>query len=164
MEGTYSNNERAGVWKEYYSNGQQAEETFYLQQKQLVYQHWDEAGNEMLTNGTGMCNHTDLDGVEWHGEVVDSVITIFYYIDMATGDSIYTVTEENASYKGGMDDFYNEVEDNLKYPKLARQFRIEGKVFIQFIIDKSGVLCDAKVLKGIVPANLLPSNLPIFPP
>lgn len=56
----------------YYSNGQQAEETFHLQQKQLVCQHWDEAGNAMLTNGTGMYNHTDLDGVEWHGEVVDS--------------------------------------------------------------------------------------------
>jgi protein TonB len=45
--------------------------------------------------------------------------------------------------------FYTFIGKNLKYPKQAQRMGIEGKVFIQFVINKKGEITDVKVLKGI---------------
>ncbi|HIF48762.1 MAG TPA: energy transducer TonB [Cytophagales bacterium] len=40
------------------------------------------------------------------------------------------------------------IQDNLKYPKEAKENAIEGKVLIQFIVNKSGKTTKIKLLKG----------------
>ncbi len=64
-------------------------------------------------------------------------------------DQIFTIVEDEPSPKGGMAGFYSYVSKNLKYPSQARRLDIEGKVFVQFVVDKDGSLTDVKVLKGI---------------
>jgi len=41
------------------------------------------------------------------------------------------------------------IHSNLKYPVLARNEHIVGTVVIRFIVDKKGIVKDAKILKGI---------------
>jgi periplasmic protein TonB len=48
-----------------------------------------------------------------------------------------------------MPGFYSLVGQNIKYPKSARRLGIEGRVFIQFIVEKDGSLSDIKCIKGI---------------
>ena len=143
-EGTYSKDKRVGLWKDYYANGQQADEQFHHSDKIVYHQHWDEAGSAMLTNGTGKFTA----GTQ-HVEVIDSILFAEFSVDSLSGDSVYLVVEEKAEYKGGMDAFFAEVEKDLKYPKLAKEYLIQGKVFVEFIVDKSGKLHDAKVVRGI---------------
>ncbi len=50
---------------------------------------------------------------------------------------------------GGMAAFYQYVQKNLKYPAQARRMGIEGKVFVQFVVDKDGSLINVKAVKGI---------------
>ena len=45
--------------------------------------------------------------------------------------------------------FYAFVGKNLKYPKKAQRMGIEGKVFVQFIIDEFGNITELKVIRGI---------------
>ena len=143
-EGTYSKDKRVGLWKDYYVNGQQSDEQFHHSDKIEYHQHWDEAGNAMLTNGTGKFTA----GTQ-HVEVIDSLLFAEFSVDSLSGDSIYVAVEEKAEYEGGMDVFFAEVEKDLKYPKLAREYLIQGKVFVQFVVDKSGKLHDARVIQGI---------------
>lgn len=51
--------------------------------------------------------------------------------------------------KGGMAAFYKYLGKKIKYPRAAKRMQIQGKVFVQFIVDKDGRLTDIKVLKGI---------------
>ncbi|MCK5701162.1 MAG: energy transducer TonB, partial [Cyclobacteriaceae bacterium] len=37
----------------------------------------------------------------------------------------------------------------LKYPAQARRMGIEGKVFVQFVVDKDGTLTEVTAVKGI---------------
>jgi TonB family protein len=143
-EGTYSKDKRVGLWKDYYVNGQQADEQFHYSDKTVYHQHWDEMGKAMLTNGTGKFTA----GTQ-HVEVIDSILFAEFSVDSLSGDSLYVVVEEKAEYKGGMDAFFAEVEKDLKYPKLAKEYLIQGKVFVQFVVDKSGELHDARVIEGI---------------
>jgi periplasmic protein TonB len=64
-------------------------------------------------------------------------------------DEIFNVVEETAEPKGGLKAFYEYVGNKIKYPAQARRMGTEGKVFVQFVIGKDGVLTDVKVVKGI---------------
>lgn len=64
-------------------------------------------------------------------------------------DEIFTIVEESASPKGGMASFYKYVNDKIKYPPQARRMGIDGKVFVEFVINKDGSITDVKAVKGI---------------
>ncbi len=64
-------------------------------------------------------------------------------------EEIFLVVEETAEPKGGMAAFYKYVGKEMNYPKQARRMGVEGRVFVQFVVDKDGSLTDIKVLKGI---------------
>jgi protein TonB len=64
-------------------------------------------------------------------------------------DQIFTIVEESAAPKGGMAAFYKYVSDKMKYPPQARRMGIDGKVFVEFVINKDGSISDVKAVKGI---------------
>ncbi len=64
-------------------------------------------------------------------------------------DEIFDIVEEQPNPVGGMSAFNKFLQKNLKYPSNARRMGIEGKVFVQFVVDKDGSLNEVKVLKGI---------------
>ncbi len=64
-------------------------------------------------------------------------------------DQIFLVVEESATPKGGMGAFYKYVQDKMKYPAQARRMGIEGKVFVEFVINRDGSITDVRSIKGI---------------
>lgn len=64
-------------------------------------------------------------------------------------DEIFTIVEVQPGPVGGMKAFYEFVAKNLKYPSKARRMGIEGRVFVEFVVEKDGSLTDIKVAKGI---------------
>jgi protein TonB len=57
--------------------------------------------------------------------------------------------EESASPKGGFGQFYKYLGEKIKYPAQARRLEIEGRVFVEFIVNKDGSFTDVKIVKGI---------------
>jgi TonB family protein len=66
-----------------------------------------------------------------------------------SGDEIFTIVEESAEPANGMEEFYKYIGTNLRYPSEAWQKGIEGRVFIEFVINTDGSISDARPLKGI---------------
>lgn len=64
-------------------------------------------------------------------------------------DEIFTIVEQQPAPVGGIRAFYEYVGNNLKYPARASRTGIEGRVFVEFIVEKDGSLTDLKVAKGI---------------
>ncbi len=64
-------------------------------------------------------------------------------------DEVFTVVEESATPRGGMQAFYKYVGEKIKYPAQARRMGIEGRVFVEFVINKDGSLSDVRSIKGI---------------
>jgi protein TonB len=61
----------------------------------------------------------------------------------------FTVVESMPEPDGGIAGFYKFVQKNLKYPAAPRRMGIEGKVFVQFVIDEKGELVEFEILRGI---------------
>lgn len=64
-------------------------------------------------------------------------------------DNIYTYVEEAPSFPGGEIARMQFLRNNIKYPQPALQSKIQGKVYISFIVEKNGTLSNIKVLQGI---------------
>ncbi|QHT69111.1 energy transducer TonB [Rhodocytophaga rosea] len=64
-------------------------------------------------------------------------------------NEIFQVVENQPAPVGGYEAFYKYIGKNIKYPDQARRMGVEGKVFVQFVVDKDGSITDVNVLKGI---------------
>ncbi len=62
---------------------------------------------------------------------------------------VFTVVEELPEFEGGMDAFYRYVINEMTYPIQARQKGVEGRVDVQFVVEKDGALSNVKAVKGI---------------
>ena len=62
---------------------------------------------------------------------------------------IFVVVEELPEAKGGMNNFYSHIKNEVKYPTVALQKRLEGRVDVEFIVNKDGSLSDVSVLDGV---------------
>lgn len=64
-------------------------------------------------------------------------------------EEIFTIVDEPAEYPGGNSALKAYLKENLLYPVSAREFAIEGKVYVRFIISKNGEISNVAVLRGI---------------
>ncbi|QHT69055.1 TonB family protein [Rhodocytophaga rosea] len=62
---------------------------------------------------------------------------------------IFQKLDIGPEYTGGWAEFYDLVGKNLKFPSQARKAKVNGKVFVQFVINESGELEDIQILKGL---------------
>jgi TonB family protein len=67
----------------------------------------------------------------------------------AKDGEIFTIVEESASPEGGFPALYEYITANLKYPEEAKMKGVEGKVFVEFTVNKDGTLQDIHATKGI---------------
>ncbi|MCB0479062.1 MAG: TonB family protein [Crocinitomicaceae bacterium] len=68
---------------------------------------------------------------------------------LGDGDSVYDKVEKMPEFPGGMDALIKYMQKEIKYPKEAEKNNIQGKVMIEFIVDKEGQVTHAKVLNGV---------------
>ena len=57
----------------------------------------------------------------------------------------------------------------VRYPQIAKEYGIEGRVFVTFVIDKKGKVKDVEIIKGVDPnldkeAKRVIESLPKFTP
>lgn len=64
-------------------------------------------------------------------------------------DTIYNVVEELPVFPGGTEALMQFIAENIQYPELAKIKNIEGRVFVNFVIEADGKVSNAKVLRGI---------------
>lgn len=63
-------------------------------------------------------------------------------------DKTYDKVDKMPEYKGGMEAMGQFLGSNIKYPKTSSKEGVEGKVKVQFIVDKSGAVKNVSVLDG----------------
>jgi len=64
-------------------------------------------------------------------------------------DGVYTVVDQTPMPEGGLQVLFDHIIKNLEYPEQARKNGVEGKVYVQFVINQQGELTDVEAVKGI---------------
>jgi protein TonB len=63
-------------------------------------------------------------------------------------EDAFIIVENMPEYPGGKEALANYLISNIKYPKKAKEQKIEGTVVVTFIIDKTGKVKDAVIKKS----------------
>jgi len=64
-------------------------------------------------------------------------------------EPIFTVVESEPEFPGGMEALYKYLAQNIKYPQLARENGITGKVYVTFVVEKDGSIANPRILRDI---------------
>jgi TonB family protein len=64
---------------------------------------------------------------------------------------LYQVVEELPSYNGGTEALQKFLEANIRYPEEAKKAGIEGKVYVNFVVNAEGRVMEAKIMRSVSP-------------
>ncbi|MBR5910365.1 MAG: energy transducer TonB [Bacteroidales bacterium] len=62
---------------------------------------------------------------------------------------IFQIVEEMPAYPGGDQKLMEYIAKNIKYPQIARESGIQGRVFVGFVVEPDGSVSNVKLLRGI---------------
>jgi protein TonB len=68
---------------------------------------------------------------------------------MQDKSKVFTVVEQEPKFPGGEDAFAKFLGTNIKYPAEMKQKKVQGKVFVSFIVEADGSLSTMKILRDL---------------
>ena len=95
----------------------------------------------------GIDNATDLQKVSELHYRIHQVREKMFGLPDASG--VYSMVDDYPTPEGGIQVFYDYIKTHLKYPAQARRMGIEGRVFVEFVVDAEGAITEVKAVKGI---------------
>ena len=82
-------------------------------------------------------------------EVIEEYIPVEVEEEEVQEQEIFQIVEEMPAYPGGDAKLMEFVAKNIKYPQIARETGIQGRVFVGFVVETDGSVSNVKVLRGI---------------
>ena len=70
----------------------------------------------------------------------------------ADGTRVFDVVEEMPQFPGGPSSLFDYLSRNIKYPVIAEENGVQGRVIVTFVVERDGSLNDVKVVKSIDPS------------
>ena len=71
--------------------------------------------------------------------------------DSVAKEKAYDVAEQMPEFPGGMKEMLKFLQDNLKYPESAKKNNLEGRVIVQFVVEKDGTPTEFNVVRSVDP-------------
>lgn len=73
---------------------------------------------------------------------------IISVIEEDDDETIYIVVESMPEFPGGQQAMFKFLSEKLRYPIIALQKKLEGRVICQFVVDKDGSVSDVQVVRS----------------
>ena len=67
-------------------------------------------------------------------------------------NKIFEVVEQNPTFPGGTAALMSWLSQNIKYPVIAAENGVKGRVIVQFVVEKDGSITDVVVVKSVDPS------------
>ena len=65
---------------------------------------------------------------------------------------VFDVVEQMPEYPGGQAALFEYLSKNIKYPADAEKKKVEGKVFVTFVVDTDGKITDVSLMRKVFPS------------
>lgn len=103
--------------------------------------------DELMEKLPGAEKHED-GSITINGKVVKKILLQGQEVyDDDDDDPVFEVTEEPAQYPGGQAALMQFLAQNIRYPKIAAENGVQGRVLVQFVVEKDGSLSNFAVVK-----------------
>ena len=62
---------------------------------------------------------------------------------------VFTIVEEMPEYPGGLNKLTDYLSKNIKYPQMARESGIQGRVFVNFVVEPDGSVSNVNAMRSL---------------
>ena len=66
----------------------------------------------------------------------------------APGDKVYDKPEVLPEFPGGMNEMFGWMNRNVQYPKEALKYGVQGRIIVEFVVEKDGSITNIREIKG----------------
>ena len=121
----------------------------------------DSAGIEKLKSIIAESDNYDLKKDSVTGEMklsskgnkVGEIVAVAYGgVEKTAQEEVYFIVEEMPEFPGGQLALRKFIAQQIKYPAVAREKGIQGKVFVNFVVGKDGSVRNARIARGVDPS------------
>jgi periplasmic protein TonB len=77
------------------------------------------------------------------------VLLLCVNLAKAQDTPVFTLVEEMPQYPGGDNARIKFLQDNIIYPKFAKEAGIQGTTYVTFVVNEDGSVSDVKIARGI---------------
>ncbi|MBR4238244.1 MAG: energy transducer TonB [Prevotella sp.] len=67
-------------------------------------------------------------------------------------NKVFDVVEQMPSFPGGNSALMEYLQQNVKYPVVAQENGVQGRVVVSFVVEKDGSITDVKVVRSVDPS------------
>lgn len=67
-------------------------------------------------------------------------------------EKLFDVVEQMPSFPGGPSALMEWLSNNVKYPVVAQENGVQGRVVVSFVVERDGSITDVKVVRGVDPS------------
>jgi protein TonB len=67
-------------------------------------------------------------------------------------EKVYEFVEQSPEFPGGAKELLEYLSKNVRYPAIAIENNIQGRVTVRFVVDTKGNISDVTILKGVDPS------------
>lgn len=67
-------------------------------------------------------------------------------------EKVFDVVEQMPSFPGGQGALFEYLSKNIKYPVVAEENGVQGRVIVTFVVERDGSITDVKVVKAVDPS------------
>ncbi|MGC9470664.1 MAG: energy transducer TonB [Bacteroidales bacterium] len=102
-----------------------------------------ELDDELILEDMEVTQDTEIEIIEFEGEEEEEV----------EEQQIFFIVEDMPSFQGkGQEGFREWIQQNLRYPEIAAENGISGRVFVRFVVEPDGSVSNVEVVRGVDPA------------
>ncbi len=87
--------------------------------------------------------------IEAETEADEEIEIVEEVVEEPVIEKVFSVVEKMPSFPGGEEKLYEYLGKNIKYPQMAKEAGVQGRVYVQFVVEKDGSITDVKVARGI---------------
>ena len=70
-------------------------------------------------------------------------------VEVTADDNIYNEVDKMPEYPGGVNELLKYLSKNVRYPEAAKKAKKQGRVVVQFVVDKEGNITNPSVVRGV---------------
>ncbi|NLZ72969.1 MAG: energy transducer TonB [Bacteroidales bacterium] len=86
------------------------------------------------------------------GERVEvKYVPVVEVVDEPDEEEIFEVVENMPEFPGGPAEMMKFLSNNIRYPTIAQENGIQGRVIVQFVVNSDGTIVDANVVRSVDP-------------
>lgn len=87
-----------------------------------------------------------------HTTIIDAIPVIKKEETKDEDAEIFVIVEDMPEFPGGEVALRRWIANNIKYPVIAAENGIQGRVYVQFVVDRDGGISNAKIARGVDPS------------